>query len=320
MYLREVSQTKPALGGNTTLAFVTNMDDYESKILFSKLWDRLFRFERRFSRFLPLSELSSFNRSAGLKTPVSPDFLEMLRIAKQLSITTSGLFNPFIMPALQRAGYVKSAMTGHEDDQQTNYSDRVVVGIEELEIGDNWARIPFRTALDFGGFGKGYIANQLASILDSSNIQGYWLSLSGDIITKGHDEDGNKIYIDIQDANSLGKTGNWVIECFDEHCGIATSGTFRRAGQNTKDPWHHIIDPSTMKPAKTDIRLATICTNNTLMADVMASCAVILGSEKAPAFLKSHGVESALLQCIDKNGVTFEKSFGNKIRQKVLNA
>jgi thiamine biosynthesis lipoprotein len=170
-----MSQSNIALGGKVDLTIVTDLSNSNTQILFDKLWSQVFKFERRYSRFLPLSELSSFNRSAGLKTPVSPEFLQMLKTAKQLSVDTGGLFNPFIMPALQRAGYTKSALPGYENDTQANYSNRVVVGVDELEIGDNWARIPFRTALDFGGFGKGYIADQLSKTLDAANIQGYWL-------------------------------------------------------------------------------------------------------------------------------------------------
>jgi hypothetical protein len=46
---------------------------------------------------------------------------------------------------------------------------------------------------------------------------------------------------------------------------------------------------------------------------VLASCAVILGSKKAPGFLKKHGIKSALLQGIDKKGVLFEVKFGPRI-------
>lgn len=319
VYLRELSQTKTALGGNTTLAIVTDMNDESAKALFGQLWKQLFRFERRFSRFIPLSELMTFNRIAGLKTPVTPEFLQLLTAAKRIGVKTGGLYNPFITPALHRAGYIQSALTGHENDRQIDYSDRVVAGIDELEIGNNWVRIPYRTALDLGGCGKGYIADQLAKTLDTTaGVQSYWLSLGGDIAVCGHDQNDNNIYIDVQNAN-LNQPSEWVIECKGDYCGIATSGTFKRPSQDDKKAWHHIIDPSTMKPAETDIRLATVCANSVFEADVLASCAIILGSSRAPAFLKKHGVTSALLQCVDKNGGTFEKSFGNYIKQKVLN-
>ena len=315
MYIRELSQTKLALGGNITLSIVTGMKPDEVNRLFKRLWQQVYLFERRFSRFLPMSELSTFNRSTGLQTPTTPEFRDLLKDAKRLGVETDGIYNSFILPALQRAGYTKSAASGYERDKQTDYTNRRVVGIDHLIIDDNWAQIPYGTALDMGGCGKGYLADQLGQILKNQSIQGYWLSLGGDVVTMGLDKFNNHIRLDIQNANNLSSTTDWIINCPAEHFATATSGTFKRKNQNEKKEWHHIIDPITLEPAVTDIRLATVCADTAVRADVLASCAVILGSKKAPAFLKSHGVKAALLQCVDENGVAFEKVFGKIIKE-----
>lgn len=318
MYLRRLSQTRLALGCDTMLAIVSDMTADEADRLFKKLWKQVYVFERRFSRFLPMSELSTFNRTTGLKTPITPEFKDLLTSAKQLGVKTNGLYNPFITPALQRAGYMKSAVPGYEHDSTADYTIRRVVGVERLNIGDDWAQIPYGTALDMGGCGKGYLADQLGKILKNYKVQGYWLSLGGDILTMGRDENGNNITLDIQNANQPSHTTDWIIECPTNSFAVATSGTFRRIGQDVKNNWHHIIDPTTLEPAKTDIRLATVCAETAAWADVLASCAVIVGSYKAPAFLKKHGVKSALLQGIDSDGVVFEKVIGAHIHKTNL--
>lgn len=313
MRLRSLSQTKLALGGDITLGIVTDMSSNESTQLFAILWRQVYIFERRFSRFLPMSELSVFNSSAGLKTNITPNFIDLLTSAKQLGVETNGLYNPFILPALQRSGYIASAMSGYETDPQTDYSKRVVVSIDNLTIGDTWALIPYASALDLGGCGKGYLADQLGKTLKNHSIVGYWLSLGGDVATMGHDENGDRITLNIQDANNLEETTDWIVDCPAEYAAVATSGTFQRKGQDVKKDWHHIIDPTTLQPAVTDIRLATVCAGTALRADVLASCAVILGSKKAPDFLKKQGALSVLLQCIDNEGETFEKQIGTRI-------
>jgi len=313
MLLRELSQTKLALGGNVTLSIVTSMSDKDVSELFDQLWQQVFMFERRFSRFLPDSELSEFNRLTGRKTLITHEFRDLLIQAKQLGIGTGGLYNPFIIPVLQRIGYDKSAAPEYEIDTVIDYANRRVVSIDSLEIDDTTAKIPFATALDLGGCGKGYLADQLGKFLQAQPVQGYWLSLGGDIVTMGHDSNNNPITVDIQNANDLAGTTDWIIKCPKKHFAIATSGTFNRAGQNMRLGEHHIIDPITLKSAVSDIRLATVCADSGFRADVLASCAVILGSDKALSFLKKHGVKSALLQGIDKNGVTFEKIFGGQI-------
>jgi thiamine biosynthesis lipoprotein len=151
--------------------------------------------------------------------------------------------------------------------------------------------------------------------LDKPNISGYWLSLGGDVATSGRDENGKNMSLNIQNAENLGEKTDWVVDCPTEYFATATSGTFRRKNQYYDKPWHHIINPQTLEPAVTDIRLATVCAEDAIKADVLASCAVILGSGQASAFLKKHGVKSALLQCFDDKGVAFEKKFGENIRK-----
>jgi len=320
MHIRRLSQTKLALGSDITLAIVTDMSSVAADCLFMELWNRIFIFEKCFSRFLLMSELTTFNRSSGIKSAISPEFKGLLSSAKKMSIETNDLYNPFITPALQKAGYKKSAVPGYEHDDQMDYTPRRVVGIERLEIGNAWAQIPYGTALDMGGIGKGYLADQLSVVLNRHSIHGYWLSLGGDIVAKGVDENGNKIRLDIQSANNLVSTTDWIINCPEKNFAVATSGTFRRKGQDISQKWHHIIDPETQKPAVTDIRLATVCADTCERADVLASCAIIMGSDKASLFLKQHGAKSALLQCIDEKGTSFDIVFGRNIKKmKMIN-
>jgi len=318
MRLRELSQTKIALGGNVTLSIVTDVSTEKSDHLFSDLWQMVFKFERQFSRFIPMSELSIFNRTTGLKTPITSEFRDILIAAKQQGLDLNGLYNPFVTPALQRAGYKQSALLGHEKDVQFDYSDRRVVPVGRLEIGNDWAKIPYGTAIDLGGCGKGYLADKLGSFLRDQPVTGYWLSLGGDIVTMGTDSNGKQITLGIQDAIQL-LDSKYMIHSPNEHFAEATSGTFRRQGQDTSNSWHHIIDPATSQPADTDIRLATVCAGTGLLADVLASCAIILGSKKAPSFLKKHGASSALLQCINNDGAAIDISFGHYIKIKSSN-
>lgn len=314
MRLRELSQTKLALGGNVTIAMVTAMPIDEGDKIFEVLWRQVFTFERQFSRFTPKSELTLFNRLQGVRTNISTEFKDLLTHTKKLSLETDGLFNPFILPLLQKAGYMKSAMPGFENDAKIDYTGRRLVGVEKLEIGDDWATIPYGTAIDMGGIGKGYLADQLCRTLDGLPIQGYWMSLGGDVATSGKDANGNNLSLNIQSAKNLDEKSVWIVDCPIKYSAAATSGTFRRKNQFSNKSWHHIINPLTLEPVVTDVRLATVCADTATRADVLASCAVILGSKKAPNFLKKHGIKSALLQCVDDNGVAFEVKFGPRIK------
>jgi thiamine biosynthesis lipoprotein len=295
MHLTEHVETKMALGSDVSIAVVSD-NEARSQLALTNTWRSIFAFERQFSRFIPQSELSTFNATAGRRTTISEAFRKQLIAAKTIGQRTGGLYNPFILPALQRSGYLKSAAPGYEHDTVDDYSGRGVADLSELQIGEGWAQIPFNTAIDLGGCGKGYLADQLRSELIPYNLAGYVLTFGGDIATYGVNQAAAPWTIFIQDAQNLASTLETMILCPQTGFGVATSGTFRRTG-HTGNSWHHIIDPSTLKPALTDIRLATVCAETTLEADVLASCAVILGSTKAPDFLRSQGIKQLLLQC-----------------------
>jgi thiamine biosynthesis lipoprotein len=296
MHLNEHIETKAALGSEVSIVLVGDIESSHRAELFAKLWHRVYSFERRFSRFLPGSELSAFNRSAGLKTPISPEMHAILTCAQRLSTMTVGLYNPFILPALQRTGYLNSAAPGYESDIVDDYRDRRVVAPSALEIGDDWARIPFNTAIDLGGSGKGYLADVLRHDITQAGIENYLINLGGDMAIAGTAHDGKPWRIAVTSATKPNANHDIEIICPTTPSAIATSGTFLRPGQTGPD-WHHLIDPISALPATTDVRLATICAETTLMADVLASCAVILGSAAAQDFITRRGATFFLLQC-----------------------
>ncbi len=312
MRLTSYYQTSLALGSDVGLTLISNKSANDIDKIFKSLWNRIYTFERSFSRFIPGSELSLFNRSAGQHTKISTEFRDLLNAAKSISEQTGGLYNPFIMPALQKTGYKQSAVEGYEHDIVDDYSRRRVGKIDELQIGDDWAMIPSDTAIDMGGCGKGYLADSLGDTLVGLGITNFRLSLGGDITTDGTDEFGCKWKIGIQDAGNLGGEIQQTIECPTSRFAVATSGTFKRKGFVADEGWHHIINPATLQPAVTDVRLATICADKALLADVLASCVIIIGSKGATNFAKSHGASAMLLQCLNTNSV-FQIQFGHFI-------
>ncbi len=301
MHLVEITDTQHALGGNATIGLVLPADA-PARRLQHTLWRTVFQFEKRFSRFLPSSELSLFNASAGLKTPVSDAFAAVLKTALQLAEQTGGLCNPFILPALQRTGYIHSAAEGYQNDPAPDYTERQVVDSNKLELGDGWARIPYGTAIDIGGFGKGYLADMLGGIAREQGAVGYWIELSGDIATYGHDAAGQPITIAVQAADTAA-AGRYVVVCPAEPFAVATSGTFARVAHAKTIKGHHIIDPRTSQPAETDMLLATVCDSSAIIADVFASCALIVGSKQAPTWLKAHDSPEYLLQWRSGSGI-----------------
>lgn len=304
--MRKHQQTKHALGSTAYVTLVLP-EEVAPDALFNGLWQHIAAFERRFSRFLPDSELTAFNKAAGTRQPVSTGFRDLLLAAREMSEKTNGLYNPFVLPALQRAGYKGSWPQPDRVDARLNYEKRQGAAGQDIEIGDSWAAIPAYTALDFGGIGKGYLLDELSRFLQSQQLTNYWLSLGGDILCSGVDELDRAWEVGIQDALREGVAVARVTNQGGQ-LAIATSGITKRKGVSVHGSWHHIIDPRTNLPADTDMLTATVCCASATEADVYAKCLVITGSHAVPNFMKMLKLDNALLQYSeDGEGVILRK-------------
>jgi thiamine biosynthesis lipoprotein ApbE len=95
MHLVCLSETKLALGCDTTLTVAVDSQSSVVEIILDTLWLEIYKFERNFSRFLSDSELSKFNRSAGKWVEISQEFEDLLLASNKMSKLSLGLHNPF---------------------------------------------------------------------------------------------------------------------------------------------------------------------------------------------------------------------------------
>ena len=304
-------QSGKGLGSDVILTIISE-DSNSAHELLSEMWVKIAHFEEKFSRFLPDSELTHVNNKSGERVAISPEFEKLLRATVQISKKTNSLYNPFILPALQRAGYVGSWPDPQNSRKSTDYSAGIVPDVEHIVIQDGFATIQQNSALDFGGSGKGYLLDKLGDFLQDE-VSGYWLSLGGDILCSGYDAAGFDWSVAIAHANGSGVIGS-VINSNGEKLAIATSGTVKRKGTHKGKNWHHLIDPRTGLPAKTDVKTATICTSSALEADVFAKIIVIEGSEKTEKLIENYGLKSCATQLEAQTSSDTIRIFGSNIK------
>jgi thiamine biosynthesis lipoprotein len=271
-------QIQHALGSECSITF-SHSEEENVSALFQECWKLIVSFENQFSRFKPESELSKFNARAGEKTQISTEFKRLLQTCVKYNKLTAGLFDPFVLPALQRAGYIGSWPNPSSYNTSQNYEGRHHPSpIDDLEIGDNWGRISDTSALDLGGIGKGYLLRELVLFLRRESVNGYWISLGGDIVCSGFDNDDNPWSIGIARTVSQVLPLPTVENVNGDTLAVATSGIIKRNGIRNDKQWHHIIDPRTGEPAVTDILTATAINSDPITADILAKCAVIVGT------------------------------------------
>jgi FAD:protein FMN transferase len=221
----------------------------------------------RLTRFSPSSELSRFNASAGSWLQVSPLLESLLRESLRAHDVSGGLVNAAVLPAVLAAGYTRTFSEG-----PTPVTASVVPPAlpDVLDVRTGQARLRQGASIDLGGIAKGWLADRLAAELGPNSL----VNLCGDLSARGGGETG--------DGWPVGMGGKTVLLL---DMGAATSGTQKRSWAQDL---HHLIDPRTGLPSRTDLVEASIIARTGADAEIFAKTALLLGSGKAEEFLAAH--------------------------------
>ena len=78
------------------------------------------------------------------------------------------------------------------------------------------------------------------------------------------------------------------------HGGLATSSVLGRTWESTRGTEHHVIDPTTGRPARGSLRTATVWAGTALAANTWSTAALVWG-DSAAARLHEQGVAARLV-------------------------
>jgi FAD:protein FMN transferase len=244
--------------------------------------------EQRFSRFLPASELTDLNRSAGRWVPVSRDLMDMLELAQKYYQETHGIFDPSILPDLKHAGYDRSMdeIRIHgvvESGPALNRSSKQAFEGVKIDAITNQVCLPAHMEIDLGGIAKGWIVKQAAGLLHQySDVCG--VSAGGDILFIGQPRDGLGWDVYLEDPRD---PSQMLAQLNIPSGAVATSSVMKRSWQKGNQSQHHLIDPRTGGPAKTEWLSVTVICPDIIAADVYAKTILIGGRPAAGELLES---------------------------------
>lgn len=236
-------------------------------LLATRAW--IARMHDRLTRFSPDSELSRFNRSAGIWVAVSPELEALLQVALHAHEQSGGLVHAGILPALLAAGYTRDLAAG----PTPRTAEQVVAPPlpEMLGLRRGEARLAPGSAVDLGGLAKGWLADRAVERIGPNALA----NLAGDLAAAGDGPGGPER----SDGWPVGFGGTTVLL---RDGGAATSGT---TGRRWGDGLHHLIDPRTGAPAVTDLVEVSVLASTATEAEVLAKTALLLGASAGAAFL-----------------------------------
>lgn len=264
---------------------------------------RMFReFESRFSRFRPESELSRFNDSEEMMR-ISPEFFDILGRCLRYHEETDGIFDPSVLPALEREGYGGSFKTEAFGVPRSVTADGCSLRDLRLDPATQMVSKPVGLRIDLGGIGKGYVVDRVAEFL-RGKYEHFFVYAGGDIYAGGKNREAGYDYWAVDVENPILRTGS-LVTLLLSNMAVATSGTERRRWSVGGEERHHLIDPRTERSARTDLVSATVVAETTERAEVFSKTLVILGSDRAKEFAEANRI-SALL--VTRDGKTIYNS------------
>ena len=248
--------------------------------------------ERRWSRFIPDSELNRLNRCAGQGMPLSEPTFDLLVRAVDAWHATAGRFDPTVLAALETAGYDRTFDAVDPSFRPARGAPSPGCGAITLDPERRIATLPRGVAIDAGGIGKGLAADRVAEWLMASGADGVCVNVGGDLRCIG-------------DApQSLRHPCAWRVGIEDPFDSSRLLGTVALAGgavastTRLRRSWgpvdhraHHLIDPATGQPAATGLASVTVLTGEAWWAEVIAKAAFVAGRDQALVVGQGLGAE-----------------------------
>jgi len=248
--------------------------------------------EAHLSRFKTDSELSLLNRAAGRPWPVSLLLFELVELALAWRDRTGGIFDPTILGALIAHGYDRSFDLIARGDDRAGPApvSRPAQGRVRLSRAQRRILLPSGVGLDLGGIAKGWAVQQAAHRL--GRLGPALVDAGGDIACVGAPPTGSAWLVGIADPHRP-EADLGALTLTDE--AVATSSLTGRRWQYHGQPAHHLIDPRTGAPARTDLASVTVVAPRLPDAEIHAKVALILGTVEGLAYLNKQTNVSALL-------------------------
>jgi thiamine biosynthesis lipoprotein len=267
-----------AMGTVVEITLMGESEETAQKAAFQALQE-IKRIEYLMSLWIESSDVNRINRSAGNDgVKVSPETIEVLRRAQEISKLSEGAFDPTVAPLVQlwKKARERGTPPKMEEVKETlslvNFKNLKTHHGGKVSLGKKGKK---GMAIDLGGIAKGYAVDRAFKLLKGLGYGNLVVNAGGDLRVGGskpqgpwsigiqHPRDPEKIMARI----SLSDTA------------VATSGDYEKFFIHQGKRYHHILNPKTGFPAE-GYQSVTVLHKEGIMADALATAIFVLGPEK----------------------------------------
>ena len=223
------------------------------------------------------SELARFN--AAENAAISGETLSVVEAALRLARESGGAFDPTSAPLGRRYGFGPLAISPASPAGR----------FEDIRInGSNLSKAKPGLTLDLNAIAKGHALDQIVAALDGLD---FLIELGGEVAARGKHPSGRpwRIGIERPGSDKLQR----MIDADED--ALATSGYgvqgYRVGGRR----YAHVMDPRTGAPVNNKVTSVSVLASSGLLADGLATAAMVLGPEASRSLLAAHDARALFL-------------------------
>ena len=285
-----------AIMGTSIYVEIWHTDQVAGEAAIDAVIEELHRIDRLMSTFKPDSEISLVNDEASKHpVPISEELQSLILKALELSELTGGAFDI----TYASVGHHYNFRERQRPDDDTIEQSLQAVDYRNVVIDKDAGTISFSrdgVRIDLGGIAKGYAVERGIILLRERGVQHALISAGGDSQMLG-DRMGRPWLVGIRDPRG-GRTDVIThLPVADE--AVSTSGDYERFFDEDGVRYHHIIVPTTGRPA-CEVQSVTIIGPNATITDGLSTSVFVLGV--APGLELINGMEAFETVIIDGSG------------------
>ncbi len=252
------------------------------------------KYEKVLSKTIKNSDVWKINNSGGNAVEVGDDTLKLIKKSLEFSKKTDGLFDITIGGVTELWDFTSE---NPEVPSAQEIAKRLThVGYDKIKIEGKKVQLTDpETKIDLGAIAKGYIADRVADVLRKKGVKRAIINLGGNVVTIGEKQAGFPWKVGIEKPFSHGDGIVGVIKSSDNS--IVTSGIYERQFKKNGVLYHHVIDPRTGWPIKTDLEGVSIISEKSVDGDSISTSCLLLGFDKGMELVrKTEGVEAVFIK------------------------
>lgn len=284
LFKEPVSKTDFYLNTTCTIE-IHDMNKKDAEELIDKAFGKCGYYEGLLSRTIKTSDIYKINHANGEAVTVDPETADVINEGLKKSKESNGSFDITVGKLTDLWNF--SGENPKVPDKQDIEKALATVGYEKVHIHENQVQLTDKnTWLDLGAIAKGYIADRVSQYLISQGVTSGIVNLGGNIVTIGNKEDDTPWNIGLETPYTDKNEILGSIKLKDKT--LVTSGIYERHFEENGKDYHHVLNPKTGYPYKTNIVSVSILSKlgNSSDCDGYSTVCLTLGKEKAIQFMK----------------------------------